>query len=599
MKIKEIIIKDFGGIETKIIQPDKCTFFLGENGTAKTTILNAIKRAFLGKMEEKDIRKGASYADVTLIFEDDTSIERIRKADRSVVKVNDKKTTDKSAKEFLEQKLGASMDIYESMFGVDYFKDISKNDLSALILSMLHVNIDTKTIIETAENEMDVLDSEVKKYLVKEFPTGCFGIDTIDEVSSRISKRLTEEKRLLENYKQKSIFEGTLPKESREELEQMQMANLQKIAEINASMKQIKMVEQLENQKNAAIIKKQELQKEYDKMKEIVQPDQNIYDTAVNDKQKFERAIMKATNNVSMCRANINFSSQIINSIKQSDKRCPICTDIICNTDLSPYLTQAEQLLHMNQKTEKENLEFIEKCRQQISKRDAALQSYQMQVIAYTKKESLKQQLVNIIIPQIPEKPIINSNELALLEEQKKIIQNRINALNGYAVAEEFKKKYREQQDKVDVLKIVTRVLDVKTGVRSMIIKRILTPFQQACNSVLNKMETEEEFLFSYDKGIDIYMKKGKDKPFVPVSDLSTGEFVIAAFVLMSVIGQLTQSKTLVLDNLDSLDNNNLAQLINLLKNDDTFDNVFLAAVNHDDTKRTLAQIDEVQVIDM
>ena len=47
MKIKEIIIKDFGGIEMQIIKPEKLTFLLGKNGTSKTTILKAIKRAFL------------------------------------------------------------------------------------------------------------------------------------------------------------------------------------------------------------------------------------------------------------------------------------------------------------------------------------------------------------------------------------------------------------------------------------------------------------------------------------------------------------------------------------------------------------------------
>ena len=57
MKIKEIIIKDFGGIEMQIIKPEKLTFLLGKNGTSKTTILKAIKRAFLGKMEESDIRE--------------------------------------------------------------------------------------------------------------------------------------------------------------------------------------------------------------------------------------------------------------------------------------------------------------------------------------------------------------------------------------------------------------------------------------------------------------------------------------------------------------------------------------------------------------
>lgn len=73
MKIKEIIVKDFGGIETQIIEPQKITCLLGKNGASKSTILTAIKRAFIGKMEPDDIRIGASKAHVTIVFDDGTT----------------------------------------------------------------------------------------------------------------------------------------------------------------------------------------------------------------------------------------------------------------------------------------------------------------------------------------------------------------------------------------------------------------------------------------------------------------------------------------------------------------------------------------------
>lgn len=129
MKIKEIIVKDFGGIETQIIEPQKITCLLGKNGASKSTILTAIKRAFIGKMEPDDIRVGASKAHVTIVFDDGTSIERIRGKDRSVVKVNDKTTSQESANEFLVGKLGVPLSIYETMFGTDYFAELSKKIL--------------------------------------------------------------------------------------------------------------------------------------------------------------------------------------------------------------------------------------------------------------------------------------------------------------------------------------------------------------------------------------------------------------------------------------------------------------------------------------
>ena len=46
MKIKEIIIKDFGGIEMQIIKTEKLTFLLGKNGTSSCVSGNVCNRLF-------------------------------------------------------------------------------------------------------------------------------------------------------------------------------------------------------------------------------------------------------------------------------------------------------------------------------------------------------------------------------------------------------------------------------------------------------------------------------------------------------------------------------------------------------------------------
>lgn len=85
----------------------------------------------------------------------------------------------------------------------------------------------------------------------------------------------------------------------------------------------------------------------------------------------------------------------------------------------------------------------------------------------------------------------------------------------------------------------------------------------------------------------------------IPMKKVSTGEFVFVAFTLMSLISQITGTRLLVLDNLDSLDNDNLKTLIDLLQNEKQYENVFVAAVNHDDTCATIAQYDEVEIIEL
>lgn len=418
MKIKEIIVKDFGGIETQIIEPQKITCLLGKNGASKSTILTAIKRAFIGKMEPDDIRVGASKAHVTIVFDDGTSIERIRGKDRSVVKVNDKTTSQESANEFLVGKLGVPLSIYETMFGTDYFAELSKKDLTALLLSMLQVQIDYKKIIEAAESRMDTLPEAVKEYLKKMFPTGVFGLETIDEVASKVADANRAEKKILVTYTEKSKYEGEIPKDSKEELEKLLSENMQKQAEWKETQKTLQKYQMLIQQREQALKKKESIQHELESLSTVTEIPREVYEQAVSDRQKFLNASRIANQNIA------------------------------------------------------------------------------------------------------------------------------------------------------------------------------------AANANMQKLSRNTKIKFIYDGGVELYCEKNGGK-MIPMKKVSTGEFVFVAFTLMSLISQITGTRLLVLDNLDSLDNDNLKTLIDLLQNEKQYENVFVAAVNHDDTCATIAQYDEVEIIEL
>ena len=44
-----------------------------------------------------------------------------------------------------------------------------------------------------------------------------------------------------------------------------------------------------------------------------------------------------------------------------------------------------------------------------------------------------------------------------------------------------------------------------------MIIKKILEPFRHACEAVSRQLNPDMELMFSYDKGLDVYMRKQKE----------------------------------------------------------------------------------------
>lgn len=74
---------------------------------------------------------------------------------------------------------------------------------------------------------MDTLPEAVKEYLKKMFPTGVFGLETIDEVASKVADANRAEKKILVTYTEKSKYEGEIPKDSKEELEKLLSENMQ------------------------------------------------------------------------------------------------------------------------------------------------------------------------------------------------------------------------------------------------------------------------------------------------------------------------------------------------------------------------------------
>lgn len=140
----------------------------------------------------------------------------------------------------------------------------------------------------------------------------------------------------MDTYKKKSTFDKTVPKESKEDLEKLLRQNMQKIAEYQAAAKQAQEIKRLQEQRTQAIQQKEKLEQEYRAMENVQKPDQTAYDTAVSDKQKFEKAIRVANGNISNAQANMSFQQKLVNNITNANHSCPLCSGIQCRTDMTP-----------------------------------------------------------------------------------------------------------------------------------------------------------------------------------------------------------------------------------------------------------------------
>ena len=92
MKINTIKIKNFRGIPDMEISLERISFFTGPCGAGKTSVLKAFNFALTGDVKKDDIREQSDRASATIVFEDQSSIQRICKLSAATqVKVNGKK----------------------------------------------------------------------------------------------------------------------------------------------------------------------------------------------------------------------------------------------------------------------------------------------------------------------------------------------------------------------------------------------------------------------------------------------------------------------------------------------------------------------------
>lgn len=160
MKINTIKIKNFRGIPDMEISLERISFFTGPCGAGKTSVLKAFNFALTGDVKKDDIREQSDRASATIVFEDQSSIQRICKLSAATqVKVNGKNSTAKAADEFLQAKLGTSTDIFQAMCKTDFFEVLSQKEQTEFFLSILPTKISFEKLCEFLVNQRIIAEN--------------------------------------------------------------------------------------------------------------------------------------------------------------------------------------------------------------------------------------------------------------------------------------------------------------------------------------------------------------------------------------------------------------------------------------------------------
>lgn len=583
--ITTISIRNFKGIEDLQLNAKKLNAIIGKCGSGKSSLLDAIRFALTGKAGKEVIRKGCREASVVLRFSDNSTIERIRRTSENISKCNGKSSTKRSLDEFLTAR-NMNPCWIESLCSVDWFAGLSSKDLNNFFMTILPLRAKAETVVELVAQLDKDLTEKKEKYLMEEILKKQ-EIFSFNDLANGYNTAYTVRQELKRKYNEmlpRCTFNETVPAKTREDIEK----ELNNISQVEAAEKEyskrLKEYASSKKQHDLAIKRLDEMKKELDTYSSCKKPKEETKTQAEADRKLFQVHIKRTNEYIGTINSTLDLLKRTLDNLDKPI--CPISEKLICTTDKSQLKEELLSLIQKNENALASNKEFLAKCEDQVRKRDNIISNYQKEVYRYEQKTTLENNISKFIVPEILPEP--QKVEKAHLEAKKKELLDLLSILSRYEKVQQNKKELAKIKDKYDLAQFAVKVLDSKIGIPALILQRTLRFFEKKCNEKASLLREGFQIHFLSDNGITIQVSPGKGKPFVDMKEVSTGEFVCVAYILMTMIGEATKCHLFLIDNLDRLDTEYLNALLSLLEEDKKIEQVFLGGVDHADVEQTL-----------
>ena len=579
MKIAKIIINNFRGITTETLLPDKINVLLGHCGTGKSSTMDAIKWGLTGKITKEDIRYDSPEASIKIIFDDETSIMRTQSA-KATNYVNEKVATEKATNEFLENKFGCSISSIEAMCGASFFKSLSKKDLKSFIIDILPIKASFSKIVELSDDLDEEKISFIKEYLEDEV-----SLADIDAAYKTVFDGRKVKKQVLKNLQEKSKFTKELPGVTKEELLKRQGEITLIEAKVNDYKKNLERYNKSLKTRENAEKQLADMKNRLHQYKDIKQPVEADLQLAIKEKQLFIDAIANANNTIAIMKANVELMQRTLDSLDKPV--CPISERIVCTADKSGLREELISLVETNNKELANGYNFIVRCNEQVDKRDEIINSYNNQLIAWNNKINLENTINAFALPEVLDKPEEVNGDFA---EEKLQIQNMLNVWYEKDASDQAAKNIEETLHKVNLYDFAVKFFSAN-GIKSKLLEKAVDPLQKMIDEKTQSLRKGFKISLMTEEEFDITISP-RTAEVVPLNKISAGEFIVTAYILMSVVSQITGVSILMMDNLDNLDSDAARQLMLLLDADENFNTIILASVDHPDIIDAISEVD-------
>ena len=563
---------------TNSLALDEITVFLGKNGSGKTTTMAAILSALTGSLDPTDaVQTGTSKTSVDLKFDNGTSMgvvytgttkhqlncKYVPKKDAAVVRASALGLEPEHAAEFFTE--GHNILSMNPANRASFFSALDKSPIDVNSLGLTDYE---KAILLTITGAPTLAYQDIAPTEKK-----------LAAASTAANKEFAEKQGQLTAYVATS---------SSKPLEVL-------VAERDALRKEI-----LDRKGQDDILAKYDTEKaafdQYIRELKDLSDKVNAGRVQQPDKGKLEsqqQVLVNLHADIATLEANVKAmteSKQTFEHILQnlSTNICPISNKIICQTDRTPVKKDIEDKVAKLDEQIKNSNTRLEGMRRSETTTKAFCDKLRQDEVTYNAFVRLEEQykLKYQNMPTEPIKPAAANAGRTLAE-----LNDELDKLS-----EEIAKA--ENRQKVQALNAIVPELEKKAAALAKL-KKLFQPNGEAYNVILRATSaTYTDMMNTLAGGFGINIKyqfvvkdgliitaTGANGIEINAAQLSNGEKIITQYLLNLMINQITGNGFVFIDNIDSLDEDNLVAFFNLLKQSkNSYSNAIICGVNHPDT---------------
>ncbi|QUH22069.1 AAA family ATPase [Alkaliphilus sp. B6464] len=574
MKINKIGIKNFRNHQLTTITMDKTVnLFLGKNNNGKSSIKAALEMVLTGGCEftgdkgqgyQYLIKTGTKQTIVSADVEGVGEIEKRLGKSKSIYLNGDKST--QTEIESLIESQGVSINVIKAIFSSSKFINMTANEKKNFMFNLLNIDVDIDLIINNLSKQNTEAIDRIKSSLPSELDMTVF--DTLYDIFYSDRRNLNKEIKVLQMEVEK-LKQDTFDYAD-STYDEIKTEKIVKGKEFEEIQKQIAIVENSKFIYDSATKEKEEVLEESEKLNKLLIQymdittsidDINDSINQYNDKIKnLEVENKELEIEMASRTSKINLTKNIIQKLK--DTGCPLYSKLTCNQDKNAMVDELTNDM-ISLQDELFDLEMdAEYVKSQINKENLKLEGLKNDLNTTKTIDRIKSSLdiLKVKLSEIEKRLVpVDDKELPVLKDKESSLKLRLQEINTYlknkTEYDQTVVKLMNKEKELVILEFLVSEFN-SDGIKNKILKHKVQDIKDKANERLSVL-TGSKYKLDFDltEGFDVIVTH--ETGTVKVQGLSDSEKLRIGIILQDIFSYLTNSKILVIDNLEILDEEN------------------------------------------